>query len=103
MNEDNLRKDVLFFSYKALIGNITKNMSLISIKWTENTYHIRLFLNTSPTNEDTEIIKEITTEICSDLPFIISCKEEVFKWDKNKSLLLDETIFLTREHLDNNF
>lgn len=99
MKDNNLRQEVLFFSYKALIGNITKNMTLISIKWSENAYHMRVFLNTLPTDDDIEIIKEITTEICTDLPFINNCKEEVFKWNKNESKLLDETIFLTREHL----
>jgi len=96
--KSNLRKDVLFFSYKALIGNITSNMVLISIRWSENSYHIRVFLNTIPTNDDLKIVEEITTEICADLPFIINCKKEVLKWSKDKSVLLDETIFLTREH-----
>lgn len=98
MKSNNLRRDVLFFSYKALIGNITNNMLLISIRWSENSYHIRVFLNTIPSDYDVEIVEEITTEICADLPFIINCKEEVLKWDEDKSELLDETIFLTREH-----
>jgi hypothetical protein len=57
---------------------------------------MRVFLNNLPTISDIEIVQEITTEICADLPFIISCKEEVFKWEKDKSELLEETIFLIR-------
>ena len=93
-----LRQKVLFFSQKALVGNITSNMILISIKWSETSYHIRLFINTIPTDDDFEILSEITTEICADLPLIINCKEEVFKWEKDNSELLDETIFLIRNY-----
>jgi hypothetical protein len=99
MKNDNLRKEVLFSSYKALIGNITKNMTLISIRWSADSFHMKVFLNTIPINDDIEIVKEITTEICADLPFITKCKEDVYKWNNHKSELLDETIFLTREHL----
>jgi len=100
MKDINLRREVLFSSYKALLGNITRNMTLISIRWSRDSYYMRVFLNTTPTNDDIEIVKEITTEICADLPFIVHCKEEVHKWNNDKSELLDETIFLTREHLN---
>lgn len=96
MKNKNLRSEVLFSSYRALVGNVTKNMSLISISWTENSYHMRVFLDTIPTDEDIEIVQEITTEICADLPFIILCKEEVFLRNIDNELL-EETIFLIRE------
>ncbi|WP_417801119.1 hypothetical protein [Tenacibaculum sp.] len=77
-------------------------MRLISISWSSNSYHMRVFFKDKPSENDIEIVEEITTEVCSHLSFIEKCKEDNLVWDsdKEKNKLLDETVFMTREHIE---
>jgi len=97
MEKIKLRSEVLLVVQNSLIGNITNNMINISIDWTSNSFKLRVYFEKEPKEEEIEIIEEITTEICSHLPFIETCEEEKRIWNYNsENQLLSETVFMRR-------
>lgn len=55
---------------RALLGAITANLRMVTIGWDElNTFHLRAYFGTPPSEEDIEEIEAVCAEVLSDLPF----------------------------------
>jgi len=74
---DELLSSVLIFTQRALLGVIKPYVRNISIDWTKSSYSIRIYLDQEPNDDDIEMARVITTEICADLSQITNFTEEV--------------------------
>jgi hypothetical protein len=89
---------VLQVTQTALLGNITKNMKAITISFTESSYTLRVYFESEPSEEELEILINITSEVCAELPEITTFKEEAIVADSSiqvsKLLMLDEWVYM---------
>jgi hypothetical protein len=93
------RKDILLSAQRAMLGAITPNMQAITIGYKKMPVILRVYFNTQPSEDECELVKEITTEIIADFDEkeITFIKEEIFveKIPEN----LDDWLYL--QHVNN--
>lgn len=100
IEEIKYRRKILFEVYEALIGNITANMRMISLRWNEDSIDIRVIFSLEPSDEDKEIVSDIMGEVISGFPNVKSCKEFCIQSSLPLSELapFGEVIFKIREN-----
>jgi hypothetical protein len=60
------RKDILLSAQRAMLGAVTTNMQAITIGYKKMPVILRVYFKTQPTEDERELVKEITTEIVAD-------------------------------------
>ncbi len=72
-----LAHTIVVATHRALSRNIDMAVRTISIDATATHYHIRVYFDREPTEDDFEIYQIITTEIAADFPQMVGFKEEL--------------------------
>ena len=82
------RKDILLSAQRAMLGAVTPNMQAITIGYKKMPVILRVYFKTQPTEDECELVKEITTEIVADFneKEITYIKEEIFVAQKLECL-----------------
>ncbi|MEO1023594.1 MAG: hypothetical protein AAFW89_13700 [Bacteroidota bacterium] len=90
------RSLVLLATQRALLGAITPNMKAITIDYNSSSYVLRIYFSSQPSEEEVELLKEITSEVSADIPSIETFKEEaiVTKEQSNKLERLKEWVYM---------
>jgi hypothetical protein len=93
------RKDILLSAQRAMLGMITSNMQAITIRYKTMPLILRVYFKTQPSEDECELVKEITTEIIADFDEkeITYIKEEIFV--EKKPECLDDWLYL--QHVNN--
>ncbi len=86
------RKDILLSAQRAMLGLITPNMQAITISYKNVPVILRVYFKIKPTQDECELIKEITSEIVADIEEITDIKEEIFVAQKPECL--DDWLYL---------
>jgi hypothetical protein len=86
------RKDILLSAQRAMLGLVTPNMQAITISYKNVPVILRVYYKVQPTQDECELIKEITSEIVADFEEITDIKEEIFV--AQKSECLDDWLYL---------
>lgn len=86
------RKDILLSAQRAMLGLITPNMQAITISYKNVPVILRVYFKIKPTQDECELIKEITSEIVADIEEIKDIKEEIFVAQKPECL--DDWLYL---------
>ena len=84
------RKDILLSAQRAMLGAVTTNMQAITIGYKK----MPVYFKPQPTEDECELVKEITTEIIADFneKEITYIKEEIFVAQKLECL--DDWLYL---------
>lgn len=77
MTENELRITVLLCSYQGMIGNISKDLRMITIDWGFKFYKIRAVYDRPITDDDRDDIGVISAEVLASVSTMVDCKEEV--------------------------
>lgn len=79
MNEQEveLRTRVLLSTYRALLGRISPNMREIMIDWGEDFYKIKAYFDRPTTDDDLELLSDVSGEVAADFPKMIKIEEYV--------------------------
>jgi len=80
------RSSILLSVQRAMIGTVTPNMQAITISYKNMPIILRVYFKTKPTQNEYELIKEITSEIVADFEEITDIKEEIFVNQKPECL-----------------
>lgn len=93
------KRDLLFSVNRALIGSITPNMKAITIGMSNDNFILRAYFSSKPSEEERELLKEITSEIAADFEEINSFNEEFFVIGENFKNIecLDDWVFLMKQ------
>jgi len=86
------RNDILLSAQRAMLGVVTPNMQAITISYKNVPVILRVYFKIHPTQNECELIKEITSEIVADFEEITDIKEEVFVDQKPECL--DDWLYL---------
>lgn len=86
------RKEILLSAQRAMLGLITPNMQAITISYKNMPVILRVYFKIQPTQDECELIEEITSEIVADFEEITDIKEEIFVAQKPECL--DEWLYL---------
>ena len=83
---EEMRLVILFSFQRALLGNIKKNVREIMLFWNSvKDIKVVFILDEAPTEQDKELISEMTTCVFGDFPYNINIKEECI-FDLNKTI-----------------
>ena len=70
MKEEEISMNVRLYCQRALLGEITKNIRLITIDWDAlKNFKFRVYFEVTPTLEEIEEMEAVTSEVLSGLPF----------------------------------
>lgn len=86
------RKEILLSAQRAMLGALTPNMQAITISYKDMPVILRVYFKTQPSQDECELIKEITSEIVADFEEITDIKEEYFV--NQKPECLDDWLYL---------
>lgn len=96
------RESVLLSTQRALVGAITKNMKAITIGFTDTSYTLKVYFNSEPNEEELEIMKIVTGEVCADIGEFTEFKEEAEVANSNVQVnhleKLDVWVFMEHFH-----
>lgn len=89
------RSLILLSTQRALLGAITPNMKAITIGYNKTFFILRVYFASQPTEEELELLTEVTSEIAADIPSLKDFKEEaiVSEESSNKLKKLDEWVY----------
>jgi len=80
--QQELHKQVIPVTKRALKGNLPESTRMVTIDWGENYFHIKGYLDREVTQDDREDFGIISTEVIASFPDMNDVKEEVFFSDK---------------------
>lgn len=90
------RSLILLSTQRALLGAITPNMKAITIGYNETSFTLRVYFSSQPSEEEMELLTEITSEIAADIPSFKDFNEEAIVSGESPSEVkrLDEWVYL---------
>lgn len=93
------RSLVLLSVQRGLLGMITSKMKAITVGYTDTSLTLRVYFESNPSEEELELLKEVTSEISSDIEEISQFKEEAVVTSKkaNKLPELDDWVYVRYE------
>lgn len=79
MNEQEieLRTMVLLSTHRALLGRISPRMRAIMIDWGEHFYKIKAYFDRPTTDDDLELLCDVSGEVAADFPKMNRIEEDV--------------------------
>ena len=85
MTEAEISISIRLSAQRALLGAITPNIQQVTLDWDglEN-FTMRVYLYTTPTEEELEDMEVVTTEIIADIPFASVDPVEVIVLDQQQ-------------------
>ena len=77
------------------MGAVTPNMKAITIGFNETFFILRVYFSSQPSEEEVELLTEVTSEIAADIPNFTDFKEEAIVSEEraNKLEKLDEWVY----------
>lgn len=93
------RKQVLIATNSSLIGNVSSEMRMISLKWNYEKMDIRVIFSKEPSEDDRDLVSEIMGELLAHFPSINSCDENCLYSDLPFSEIepFGEVVFMRKE------
>lgn len=77
MHNKELHKQVVLVTKRALKGNLSSSVRMVTIDWSEHYFYIKGYTDSEPTDNDREDFGIISSEVLASFPDINDVKEEV--------------------------